>query len=158
MIDKILNKYELVDKISELKKEGKKIVATSGCFDIIHAGHVIYLEEAKKLGDTLVILLNSDSSVKALKGDTRPINNEGERAIVIAGLKSVDYVCVFSELTPCVMYEAFQPDIVAKGGDYEGKHIPEMDVVEEYGGCVKYLSLVDNCSTTGIIKRIQNND
>lgn len=158
MTGKIVTKQELVEKITALKVDGKKIVATSGCFDIIHAGHVTYLEEAKRLGDCLVILLNSDASVKALKGDSRPINTEAERAIVIAGLASVDYVCIFSELTPCEMYEAFQPDIVAKGGDYAGKHIPEMDVVEPYGGCVKYLSLVDNCSTTDIINKIQSND
>ncbi len=158
MIGKIVNKQELVENIARLKTEGKKIVATSGCFDILHAGHVTYLEEAKKLGDYLVILLNSDSSVKALKGESRPINTEAERAVVIAGLESVDFVCVFSELTPCDVYAAFQPDIVAKGGDYAGKHIPEMDIVEPYGGCVMYLSLVDNCSTTEIIKKIQNND
>lgn len=142
-------------KINELKSEGKKVVSTSGCFDIVHAGHVTYLEEAKTKGDVLIVLLNSDSSVRRLKGDNRPIVNEEERATVIAGLGCVDYVCLFDESTPCEMISKLQPDIFIKGGDYKGKHIPEMYVMSLYGGKVEYVSMIDGCSSTNIIEKIK---
>lgn len=138
-----------------MKLEGKTVAATSGCFDILHAGHVTYLEEAKKHGDTLVLLLNTDSSVRRLKGAERPIVPEDERATVIAGLGCVDYVCLFGEATPCHAIECFKPDIWIKGGDYEGKHIPEMDIMQSYGGRVEYVCMVDGCSSTNIIKKIK---
>ena len=154
MRSKIVNAEELREKVKELKQQGKKVVATSGCFDIIHAGHVTYLEEAAAKGDIFVLFLNSDSSVKGLKGDFRPIVPENERAIVVAGLGCVDYVCLFSESTPCAMIDKIQPDSFIKGGDYEGKWIPEMDSVAKYGGKVEYVSMVDGCSTTNIIEKI----
>ena len=121
-----------------------------------HAGHVTYLEEARNKGDVLVVLLNSDSSVRKLKGETRPIVPQEERAIVLAGLACVDYICIFSEKTPCSIIDVIQPDIVVKGGDYDGKWIPEMDSVALYGGRVEYVSLVNGCSTTNIVKKIEN--
>lgn len=153
--NKIISLEELEREIEHAKKEGKTVVSTSGCFDILHAGHVTYLEEAKAKGDILVVLLNSDSSVRALKGSTRPIVPEQERAVVIAGLESVDYVCIFSDRTPCGIIDSVQPDIVIKGGDYAGKQIPEMGSVAVYGGRVEYVNVVDGCSTTNIVEKIR---
>lgn len=155
MKNKILTPDEMARKICELKSEGQKVVSTSGCFDIIHAGHVTYLEEAKEKGDILVVLLNSDTSVKRLKGTERPIVSESERAIVLSGLGCVDYVCIFDESTPCEMISRLQPDSFIKGGDYKGKYIPEMDVMKPYGGKVEYVSMVDGCSSTNIIEKIK---
>lgn len=156
MKNKIVSLEELEKEIWHAKQQGKIVVSTSGCFDILHAGHVTYLEEAKAKGDILVVLLNSDSSVRALKGSSRPIVPEAERAVVIAGLESVDYVCIFSDQTPCGIIDKIQPDIVIKGGDYAGKQIPEMDSVAAYGGRVAYVSAVDGCSTTNIVEKIRN--
>lgn len=153
--DKIISLEELTKEIQCAKQQGKTVVSTSGCFDILHAGHVTYLEEAKARGDLLIVLLNSDSSVRALKGNTRPIVSQKERAVVVAGLESVDYVCIFSDRTPCGIIGRVQPDIVIKGGDYAGKQIPEMDSVASYGGKVEYVNVVDGCSTTNIVEKIK---
>ena len=155
MKNKIVKLEELVEIVRETKKQEKQVVSTSGCFDILHAGHVTYLEEAKTAGDILIIMLNSDVSVRGLKGDERPIVPQEERAGVIAGLGCVDYVVIFDDRTPCRLIEEIQPDIVIKGGDYEGVHIPEMDSVAKYGGSVKYVSMVDGCSSTNIIEKIK---
>lgn len=152
---KIVSIEELESAIRCARQQGKTVVSTSGCFDILHAGHVTYLEEARARGDMLVVLLNSDSSVRALKGSTRPIVPEQERAVVVAGLASVDYVCIFSDRTPCGIIDRVQPDIVIKGGDYAGKAIPEMDSVAVYGGRVAYVNVVDGCSTTNIVEKIK---
>lgn len=152
---KIVPREKLASIAHEAKLSGKTVAATSGCFDIIHAGHVTYLQDAREMADMLVVLLNSDSSVKALKGNERPIVPEEKRATVLAALESVDYVCVFCEKTPCAAYEEFQPDIVIKGGDYDGQHIPEMDTVAAYGGKVEYVSLVEGCSSSNIIEKIK---
>lgn len=153
--NKIVSLEELEKEIRGVKQQGKAVVSTSGCFDILHAGHVTYLEEAKSKGDMLVVLLNSDSSVRALKGGARPIVPEAERAVVVAGLASVDYVCIFPDRTPCSIIDRIQPDIVIKGGDYAGQHIPEMDSVAAYGGRVMYVNVVDGCSTTNIVEKIK---
>lgn len=153
---KLLDLAELTSLAEKARAGGKKIAATSGCFDIIHAGHVTYLAEAKAKADILVVMLNSDSSVRRLKGSERPIVPQNERAAVLCALESVDYVCIFDEDTPCPAYAAFKPDIVVKGGDYAGKRIPEMDTVAQYGGAVEYVSLVGGCSSTNIIERIKN--
>lgn len=155
MINKIVALDELEKVIRDAKKQGKIVVSTSGCFDILHAGHVTYLKEAREKGDILVVLLNSDSSVRALKGRERPIVPETERAIVVAGLESVNYVCIFSDRTPCGIIDRVKPDIVIKGGDYKGKQIPEMDSVAVYGGKVEYVNVVDGCSTTNIVEKIR---
>ena len=152
---KLLKIDELVAMSNQLHSQGKKIVATSGCFDILHTGHVTYLAEAKSKGDVLAVMLNSDSSVRKLKGRERPIVNENERATVISALGCVDYVCIFDEETPCGCYEKFKPDIIIKGGDYKGKHIPEIDVAANYGGKVEYVSMVNGCSSTNIIEKIK---
>lgn len=155
MRNKIISRADLREEIKNLKKTGKRVVSTSGCFDILHAGHVEYLEEAKKRGDILVVMLNSDTSVQGLKGKNRPIVPEQDRAIVIAGLEAVDYVCIFDEMTPCSLIGELQPDIVIKGGDYQGKNIPEMDTTASYGGHVEYVLLVEGHSTTNIVKKIE---
>lgn len=155
MKNKIVTLNKLIEVIQQNKKIGKKIVSTSGCFDILHAGHVEYLEAAKSMGDILIVMLNSDKSVRELKGENRPIVNEKDRAIVLSGLQAVDYVCLFDERTPCNMIMQIQPDIVVKGGDYAGKYIPEMDTVAVYGGKVDYVLLVEGHSTTDIVKKIE---
>lgn len=131
--------------------------ATSGCFDILHAGHVMYLEEARSLCDILIVLLNSDRSVRGLKGAERPVNTQEDRATVLSALACVDLVHVFDEATPCGIYAAIRPDIIIKGGDYRGKHIPEMDTAASYGGSVVYASLLAGRSSTDIIGRIRQN-
>jgi len=143
---------EITALSAELKTKGKKIVFTNGCFDLIHAGHVRYLEEAKNLGDILVLGLNSDRSVKALKGEGRPINFEQDRAYILAALEAVDYVVIFDEDTPYDLISAIKPHTLVKGGDYEGKEIIGQDIAEE----LKLIQFVDGKSTTKVIERIQN--
>ena len=145
---------ELSTFVTALKTARGKIVFTNGVFDIIHRGHIEYLTEAKSYGDILVVGLNSDSSVKRIKGDNRPINNEDDRAFVLLNLKPVDYVVVFTEDTPYNLIKAIQPDVLVKGGDWEVKDIVGSDIVLNGGGKVFSLRFVDNYSTTGIIKKI----
>lgn len=154
MKDKIKKIEELAEIVKSMQAKGMKTAATSGCFDIIHPGHVEYLEEASREADCLIVLLNSDDSVKKLKGNKRPIVNEVDRALVIAALDAVNYVCLFDELTPCTVLEKIKPDFFIKGGDYRGQKIPEEEILQEYGGIVKYVTLVDGKSTTDIISRI----
>lgn len=157
MKEKIVDKNTLKKQVENWKCCGKKIVSTSGCFDIIHPGHIAYLEEAREKGDILIVFLNADRSVRQLKGHTRPVVGEDDRAAVIAGLESVDMVCIFDETTPCSMILDLQPDIVVKGGDYAGTHIPEMDAVATYGGKVEYVSVIEGKSSTSIINRLVDN-
>ncbi|MFZ5374732.1 MAG: D-glycero-beta-D-manno-heptose-7-phosphate kinase [Campylobacterota bacterium] len=135
---------------SRLKSEGKKVVFTNGCFDILHVGHVKYLQEAKSYGDVLIVGLNSDSSVRALKGPTRPVNGEADRAYILAALESVDYVVMFSDETPYELIKSVAPDILVKGGDYEGKTV----VGAEFAGELRLVRFVDGKSTTATIERI----
>ncbi len=135
-------------------RENKKIVFTNGCFDILHAGHVQYLEDAKACGDVLILGLNSDASVSRLKGPTRPVNSEMDRAFVLAGLKSVDYVVIFEEDTPYNLIDALIPDVLVKGGDWAVKDIVGADVVIDNGGEVKSLLFRDGLSTTNVIDKI----
>lgn len=156
MKNKIFSRENLIKITADLKTQGKHIVATSGCFDILHAGHVTYLEKAKAKGNILVVCLNSDKSVKTLKGKERPIVCEKERALVIAALEAVDFVYIFDEQTPCSIYKAIKPDLIIKGGDYAGKIIPEMEIAKEYGGTVEYVDFVNGCSSTNIIEKIKS--
>lgn len=145
---------ELKLEIDELKKKGKKIVFTNGCFDILHWGHVSYLKKARDLGDSLVLALNTDDSVKKLKGPSRPINNQNDRALVINELKSIDYVTFFSENTPYEIISHIKPDIITKGGDYTPEQVVGKDIVESYGGNVEIIPFVDGKSTSNIINKI----
>ena len=145
---------ELDSLISTLKTQNRKIVFTNGVFDIIHRGHVQYLNEAKKLGDVLIVGLNSDSSVKQIKGDSRPVNNEIDRAYVLVNLKAVDNVVIFTEDTPFNLIKSIVPDVLVKGGDWKTEDIVGSDIVLESGGKVLSLKYIDNYSTTGIINKI----
>ena len=138
-----------------LLNEGKKIVFTNGCFDILHRGHVTYLAEAKKLGDLLVIGLNSDASVKRLKGPDRPINNEEDRKYVLSQLKSVDFVEIFTEDTPLNLILTIKPKVLVKGGDWKIDQIVGGKEVIADGGDVFSLNFVDGYSTTSVIQKIQ---
>ena len=137
---------------SKLHNQGKKIVFTNGCFDILHVGHVKYLEVAKSYGDVLILGLNADSSVRKLKGPTRPINSQDDRAYILASLESVDYVVIFEEETPYELIKLIKPHVLVKGGDYEGKEVVGQDIADE----LKLVQFVDGKSTTNTIKRIQN--
>ncbi len=138
------------------KNKGKKIVFTNGCFDILHRGHVTYLAEARKLGDLLVIGLNSDASVKRLKGPERPINNENDRRFVISQLKSVDFVEIFTEDTPLNLILTVKPNVLVKGGDWKIEQIVGGKEVQSMGGQVFSLNFVDGYSTTNLIEKIQH--
>ena len=147
------------DKIEEfcaiLRAGGQKIVFTNGCFDILHAGHVRYLAQARSFGDCLVLGLNTDASVHRLKGPTRPINNEQDRAEVVGALKSVDYVVLFGEQTAETLIAKVKPDVYAKGGDYTLDTLPEAKIVQSYGGRVEFIDLVQGRSTTNVIEKIK---
>lgn len=145
-----------IDAFAEsLHNAGQKIVFTNGCFDILHAGHVRYLAAARKLGDCLILGLNTDASVRRLKGETRPINSELDRAEVVGALESVDYVVLFGEPTAEVLLRKIKPDIYAKGGDYTLDTLPEAITVQSYGGCVKFIDMVLGRSTTNIVDKIK---
>ena len=134
------------------KNNDKRVVFTNGCFDILHRGHVSYLNRAKSFGDTLILGLNSDDSVRRLKGKTRPINSEDDRAFVLAGLESVDYVVHFEDDTPYELIKLVQPDILVKGADYEGKNVVGSDIAKE----LKLVTFIDGKSTTKTIEKINN--
>jgi D-beta-D-heptose 7-phosphate kinase/D-beta-D-heptose 1-phosphate adenosyltransferase len=157
MMEKILPREPLREKLEGLKGEGKKIIFTNGCFDIIHAGHVRYLEEAKKLGDILVLALNSDSSVKTIKGEKRPIVPQEERAIVVGALESVDYVTLFDEETPLRLIEYLRPHVLVKGGDWKEENVVGREAVSHWGGCVVIIPEIPGASTTNVIEKIRNN-
>ena len=150
----ILSRDELAQTISELQSFGKKIVFTNGVFDIFHKGHVDYLIRAKSLGDVLVVALNSDASVRRIKGKRRPIVSENDRAFVVANLKSVDYVCVFGEDTPYETIKLVQPDVLVKGADWKIDEVVGKDIVESRGGKVVTVEYLNGKSTTNIINKI----
>jgi D-beta-D-heptose 7-phosphate kinase/D-beta-D-heptose 1-phosphate adenosyltransferase len=137
------------------REEGKRIVFTNGCFDILHRGHITYLSRAKTLGDVLVVGLNSDESVARLKGPGRPVNTLEDRAHVLAALSAVDHIVAFEEDTPIALVEDVRPDVFVKGGDYTREMLPEAPVVEALGGTIHLLPYVDDRSTSGIIERIR---
>ena len=147
--------FQEIEKLAyKFHELGKKVVFTNGCFDILHAGHVKYLEVAKSYGDVLIVGVNADSSVRKLKGPTRPINNQDDRAYILASLESVDYVVIFEEETPYELIKLVKPHTLVKGGDYEGKDVVGQDIANE----LKLVQFVDGKSTTNTIKRIQNSE
>jgi D-beta-D-heptose 7-phosphate kinase/D-beta-D-heptose 1-phosphate adenosyltransferase len=154
----ILAESMLLVRLEEARRQGKRIVLTNGCFDILHVGHIRYLEEAKRLGDVLVVAVNDDESVRRLKGLSRPINHCADRMRVLAGLKSVDWVVEFAEDTPERLIRAVQPDVLVKGGDYRAEDIVGYDVVAARGGKVIALDFHDGYSTTRIIERSKGYD
>ena len=154
MKNKIKTKEELHRIVEELKKRGKRIVFTNGCFDLLHLGHIRYLEEARGLGDLLVVGVNSDRSVQALKGPKRPILPEEERAEILSSLGSIDYVTVFDELTPLELISSLLPHVLVKGGDWTKENIVGKEVVERAGGEVVLLPFVEGSSTSSLIETI----
>lgn len=153
---KILSREALKEKLDDLRSQGKKIAFTNGCFDILHVGHVRYLREAKKTADVLVLALNSDSSVRAIKGEKRPVVGQQERAEIMAALECVDFVTIFSELTPLELIKFLQPDVLIKGGDWPEEKVVGRDEVKQWGGRVAIIPEVEGKSTTNIVERILN--
>lgn len=153
-LQKIKSLDEIVEERARLRKAGKKLVFTNGCFDILHLGHVRYLNHARSLGDALVVGLNSDQSVRELKGKSRPIVVESERAEVLAALACVDYVFIFEDPTPKRVIDAIVPDILVKGADWSISEIVGRDTVENSGGVVLNVPLVEGTSTTEIIQKV----
>ena len=154
--DKIVDIETLKLRLDEIRKAGRRIVFTNGCFDLLHVGHITYLNDARGLGDVLVIGLNTDNSIRGLKGEGRPIIPEEERSHLLAALECVDFVVLFDEETPLDLISHVRPDILAKGADYTKEQVVGADVVESYGGSVSLITLVDNISTSTIIDKIRN--
>ena len=142
-------------KILEAQRKDKRIVFTNGCFDLLHAGHCHYLQKARELGDILIVGLNSDSSIRRIKGAPRPIVPQDQRAFILSSLRSVDYVVIFEEDTPTKLIEAIKPDILVKGGDWSPESIPGRDFVESYGGKVITIPFEYQTSTSKIIERVK---
>jgi rfaE bifunctional protein kinase chain/domain/rfaE bifunctional protein nucleotidyltransferase chain/domain len=151
----VLNHDRLAELVAEHRAAGRRIVFTNGCFDVLHRGHVNYLNEAKRLGDVLVVAINSDESVTRLKGAGRPVNGVADRAAVLAGLSCVDHLTVFDEDTPAGLLARLRPDVYAKGGDHRAELLTEAPVVREYGGEVRILSYLPDRSTSAVIDRIR---
>ena len=154
MSGKIKTREELKLTIDEARRQGKKIVTTNGCFDILHVGHLRYLQQAKEQGDILIVAINSDESVRAIKGDKRPLVPEDERAEVLAALECVDYVMIFPELDPIQFLHDLRPDIHVKGGDYKLDQVIERETVESLGGEMRLIPGAPGKSTTNLIERI----
>ena len=150
----IIAKSDVSCVVQKLRKENKKIVFTNGCFDILHLGHVKYLKESAKLGDVLIVGINSDSSVKKLKGSSRPINNQNDRAQLLCEVNLADYAIIFDEDTPSNLLKEIKPDIYTKGADYTLETLPETPVVQSYGGKIEFIKFVEGKSTTNIINKM----
>ncbi len=152
---KVVSLEELLAVRKRIKNEGKRVVFTNGCFDILHRGHIDYLGKAKALGDVLVVGVNTDSSVRRIKGPDRPVIDESDRAYVLAALASVDYVCLFKEDTPYELIRALVPDILVKGADWAIEKVVGKDIVEAAGGSVQTIEFLPDRSTTSILERIR---
>ncbi len=150
--------WEDAAKLSETTKaHGGRVVTTNGCFDILHRGHLSYLIASRAQGDLLLVGLNSDASIRKLKGADRPVNSEEDRALLLASLRFVDGVCVFDEDTPVAWLEVIKPQIHTKGADYKDKNIPEIAALKKWGGRMNFIELVDNYSTTALIQKLKGN-
>lgn len=153
-MQKIFSEEQLTEKLTRLRRQGKRLVFTNGCFDLIHSGHVYTLAQAKTFGDILVVGVNADASVKRLKGDKRPILDQASRLTLLAALEVVDYVTTFEEDTPLALIRRLQPHILVKGGDWQPEAIVGKEVVEHIGGRVVAVRHQDGFSTTNLIERI----
>ena len=147
----VLSQAQLLPAVAAARQAGERVVLTNGCFDILHAGHVAYLEQARRLGDRLLVAVNDDASVSRLKGPHRPVNPLPRRLRVLAGLKSVDWVVGFPEDTPEALISQVRPEVLAKGGDYRRNQVVGADQVIAYGGKVEVLGLVEDCSTSAVL-------
>lgn len=153
----LINREHIADFIDKIHRSGKTIVATNGCFDILHVGHVRYLQKTKSFADYSFVLLNSDKSVKSIKGPSRPINNENDRAEILCALSCVDYVVLFDEDSPRNLLDEIKPDVYTKGADYTMETLPEADIMRKNGTKVEFIKFVEGKSTTSIINKIGNN-
>jgi len=156
MIEKILTPREMLGERQRLRAAGARLVFTNGVFDLLHVGHVRYLAQARALGDVLLVAINSDRTVRELKGPDRPVFNEAERAEILAALRCVDYVTVFDDISPRTLIASLLPDVLVKGGDYDLDQIHGREEVEAAGGNVISLPFVEGASTTGMIERISH--
>jgi len=154
-MNKLLERNALKDKLEELRKKGKKIAFTNGCFDILHVGHVRYLREAKKSADVLVLALNSDASVRSIKGEKKPLVPEKERAEILAALEFIDFVIIFPELTPLELINYLKPDILIKGGDWPEEKVVGREEIKKWGGRMKIIPEIKGKSTTNIVEKIK---
>jgi D-beta-D-heptose 7-phosphate kinase/D-beta-D-heptose 1-phosphate adenosyltransferase len=155
-MNKLKRLDELIKTVEGLKKKGNKIVFTNGCFDLLHLGHIRYLREAKRLGDILIVGLNSDNSVRSLKGRDRPLVKEKDRTEILSALEVVDYIVIFDKLTPKKLIDRITPHILVKGGDWKKEEIVGRDTVEAHGGEVVIIPEVKGYSTSALIKRIKS--
>jgi len=154
---KVIGRERIKELVRDFQNNGKTVVLTNGCFDILHVGHVRYLQKTKSFGDYMVVLLNSDTSVKSIKGPSRPINCEKDRAEVLAALECVDFIVLFDEKSPAELMDEIKPDIYTKGADYTIDTLPERDVVIKNNINVEFIEFVEGKSTTGIIDKINSN-
>ncbi len=153
---KLIDRKDVVQYLAELRKDGKTVVTTNGCFDILHVGHVRYLQKTKTFADYSIVMLNSDKSVRSIKGPTRPINNENDRAEILCALNCVDFVVLFDEDSPENLIAEIKPDVHTKGADYTVETLPEAKVIMENGGRIEFISFVEGKSTTSLIEKIQH--
>lgn len=150
----LIKREDIKSLIDKIHAEGKTVVTTNGCFDILHVGHVRYLEKTKSFADYLIVLLNSDKSVKSIKGPTRPINNENDRAEILSALRYVDYVVLFDEDSPRNLLDEMKPDVYTKGADYNMDTLPEADIMKKNNTRVEFIEFVQGKSTTKTIEKI----
>ena len=150
----LISQEEIIKIVKDGQNSGKTFVVTNGCFDILHVGHVRYLQKTKEFADNLIVMLNSDKSVKAIKGDDRPINCEEDRAEILSSLSCVDYVVLFDENSPAKLLENIKPDVYTKGADYTLETLPERDIVLKNNIKVEFIDFVQGKSTTNVIKKI----
>lgn len=151
----LVQREDLRALINKIHNAGKTIVTTNGCFDILHVGHVRYLEKTKTFGDYLIVLLNSDKSVKSIKGPSRPVNNEMDRAEILSALRCVDYVVLFDEDSPRNLLDEMKPDVYTKGADYTMETLPEADIMKKNGTRVEFIDFVKGKSTTKTIEKMK---
>ena len=152
----LLQRENVADFVKKLHQSGKTVVVTNGCFDILHVGHVRYLQQTKSFADYSMVLLNSDKSVRSIKGPTRPINNELDRAEVLCALSCVDYVVFFDEDSPRNLLDEIKPDVYTKGADYTMETLPEADIMRKNGTRVEFIKFVEGKSTTNVISKVKS--
>lgn len=152
----LINREDIRALVDIIHNSGKTVVCTNGCFDILHVGHVRYLEATKAFADFSIVLLNSDKSVKSIKGPTRPINNENDRAELLSALKCVDYVVLFDEDSPRNLLDEIKPDVYTKGADYTMETLPEADIMRKNGTRVEFIKFVEGKSTTNVISKVKS--
>ena len=152
----VINREHIAEFVEKLHQSGKTVVATNGCFDILHVGHVRYLQRTKSFADYSIVLLNSDKSVRSIKGEGRPINNEDDRAEVLCALSCVDYVVMFDEDSPAQLLDQIKPDVYTKGADYTMETLPEADIMKKNNTRVEFITFVEGKSTTNIINKMKD--